>query len=254
MSEFPFRTVEEFASIQGEGILLGKPVYFIRLPECTLNCQWCDSKYANIKYQYEKLESSRIYEKDSDIIRTVSQIRGLGYSHIIFTGGEPLSNDNIKIIDLFKPHCLRNDLLIHVESNLVPDKKTFFEGNVIDFVKGVIDMPVVNITASPKLDVKCYNKEWGVTYEDILRYFIDSDVDPKQLVGLNNFLNFKLVYYPEVEDNVIEFVDAIHRYYPGFRIYIMPFTPIDIYFKPQEFNRSAYTHSCKQTIDFCKKK
>ena len=36
---------EMFNTVQGEGVLAGRPATFIRLQGCTVGCPWCDTKY-----------------------------------------------------------------------------------------------------------------------------------------------------------------------------------------------------------------
>ena len=36
--------MEQFHTIQGEGVFQGRAAYFIRLAGCTVGCHWCDVK------------------------------------------------------------------------------------------------------------------------------------------------------------------------------------------------------------------
>lgn len=40
------RICEHFRSLQGEGIMIGVPTFFIRTVGCNLSCKWCDTQYA----------------------------------------------------------------------------------------------------------------------------------------------------------------------------------------------------------------
>ena len=42
-----FRVVEHFTSINGEGRRAGQLAVFIRFAGCNLNCEYCDTKWAN---------------------------------------------------------------------------------------------------------------------------------------------------------------------------------------------------------------
>jgi 7-carboxy-7-deazaguanine synthase len=67
-----------YLSIEGEGIHIGKPTVFIRLAECNLRCNWCDTKEAwerGLSWSFDK------------IIALINKIRCI---NICFTGGEPL--------------------------------------------------------------------------------------------------------------------------------------------------------------------
>lgn len=46
MDETILKVAEIFYSIQGESLLVGKPTVFVRLAQCNLRCDWCDTPYA----------------------------------------------------------------------------------------------------------------------------------------------------------------------------------------------------------------
>ena len=70
---------ETFSSIQGEGIWLGMPSFFIRVSGCNLKCQWCDSKQARATANGHRC--------------TLDHLVNLAVTspapHVVITGGEP---------------------------------------------------------------------------------------------------------------------------------------------------------------------
>ncbi len=77
---------EIFETIQGEGLGCGLPSVFLRLANCNLRCQWCDTKHSwdwkNYDYDKEVTEQS--------LARVVETIRSFRSKNIVVTGGEPL--------------------------------------------------------------------------------------------------------------------------------------------------------------------
>ena len=71
---------EIFRSISGESSYAGKPSVFVRVSNCNLRCNYCDTKYA-----YTGGKEMTIYE----IFRKVYDIMEYG-DILIITGGEPL--------------------------------------------------------------------------------------------------------------------------------------------------------------------
>ena len=69
---------EIFPSIQGEGIYLGRPMFFVRLAGCNLRCSYCDTKY----------HSEGAFKINDGALET--QIKTQNITDICFTGGEPL--------------------------------------------------------------------------------------------------------------------------------------------------------------------
>ncbi len=77
---------ETFTSLQGEGLMMGVPTFFIRTSGCNLDCSWCDTKYA-----FEDGE-------DHDVT-TLAELSDV--SHICITGGEPmLQKDLSELIEI----------------------------------------------------------------------------------------------------------------------------------------------------------
>ncbi len=71
---------ELFDSIQGEGKLSGVPSAFIRSSGCNLRCGWCDTPYASWRPEGEQQVAADI----------VAWAIGTGRRHAVFTGGEPV--------------------------------------------------------------------------------------------------------------------------------------------------------------------
>jgi len=93
---------EMFTSIQGEGIYIGIPMFFIRLTGCNLRCEWCDTEYAF--YEGEEMDIDSILKK----------VEESGMDWICITGGEPLlQNEVYELIDVL----LRREYKVLLETN-----------------------------------------------------------------------------------------------------------------------------------------
>lgn len=74
------RIAEVFASIQGEGVLVGTPSTFVRVSGCNLRCAWCDTKYASWAPEGPVREIREIAD----------EVLSMAPRHAVLTGGEPL--------------------------------------------------------------------------------------------------------------------------------------------------------------------
>ena len=99
---------EMFPSIQGEGIYIGVPMFFIRLTGCNLRCRWCDTQYAF--YEGEEMEIDEIVEKANRS----------GLQWVCLTGGEPLiQKDVYKLIYRLME---RHNVLIETNGSVLIDQ------------------------------------------------------------------------------------------------------------------------------------
>ena len=71
---------ETFTSLQGEGMLVGVPSFFIRTSGCNLRCRWCDTPYTSWLPEGERRTVDEL----------VAEAVGSGVRHVVVTGGEPL--------------------------------------------------------------------------------------------------------------------------------------------------------------------
>jgi len=75
------RVLEIFASLQGEGINLGKPAVFVRLAGCPLRCIYCDTEYS---WDF----NGGVEMSPEEVVRRAEELGVRG--HVVVTGGEPL--------------------------------------------------------------------------------------------------------------------------------------------------------------------
>lgn len=99
------KTIEVFASVQGEGLRQGEPTVFVRLAGCNLRCPFCDTKYA---------WSGGHDRTVAGIAKDVCRLRrGFPARWVCLTGGEPLLQD----VDPLVRRLRADGFLIQIETN-----------------------------------------------------------------------------------------------------------------------------------------
>jgi len=87
---------EIFASLQGEGPSVGRPVAFVRLSRCNLACRWCDTAYTwrftgdNRPHRDGVAFDRAANQVTLDEAEAARRIAALGQDRLVITGGEPL--------------------------------------------------------------------------------------------------------------------------------------------------------------------
>ena len=82
-------TVNEiFYSLQGEGDRMGDPSIFIRLTQCNLSCDFCDTDFVSGKVM--------------SVSEILDEIRPFGCQWIVWTGGEPTLQLTDEMVAFFK--------------------------------------------------------------------------------------------------------------------------------------------------------
>ncbi|MBB3939430.1 organic radical activating enzyme [Novosphingobium fluoreni] len=87
---------EIFASLQGEGLSLGRPSTFVRLSRCNLACQWCDTAYTwRFEGDNRPHRDALAFDRTQNQVAlseedVAARITALSPDRLVVTGGEPL--------------------------------------------------------------------------------------------------------------------------------------------------------------------
>ena len=101
-----YSVVEKFVSINGEGTKAGQLAVFVRFAGCNLNCNYCDTQWANKhNVEFETLTEFEIYD----------YIKSTGVTNVTLTGGEPLLRDNME--NLLRILSSDKSLYVEIETN-----------------------------------------------------------------------------------------------------------------------------------------
>lgn len=101
-----YKVVEIFTSINGEGQRAGELALFIRFAGCNLNCNYCDTAWANeVNVEYMEMTEQEL----------VLKIRESGVRNVTLTGGEPLIQEGMK--ELLESFGSLSDIRIEIETN-----------------------------------------------------------------------------------------------------------------------------------------
>lgn len=163
---------EVFYSIQGEGKHTGMPAVFVRLAGCSMNCPFCDTKYA-----FQTGE-------EWDETRLLAELKKYPCKTVIVTGGEPTEQDAPALFAALK----KAGYTIHLETNGSADTDV----SLVDFV-----------CVSPKK----YVSAEMLKKADVIKIVIGQDTDIADLQKYYAYENDKTQIYLQPESNKQENID-----------------------------------------------
>jgi len=146
--------MEHFYTIQGEGVHMGKPAYFVRVAGCDVGCVWCDVKDS---WDAEKHSTMSVNE----IITAIKETKA---EHVVITGGEPAMYD-------LNPLCeaLHNEeYIIHIETSGAYPIQGELDWVCVSPKKFKEALPS-ELKKAHELKVIVFNKhdlEWALTFEN----------------------------------------------------------------------------------------
>ncbi len=159
------RLTETFHSIQGEGTLIGIPMFFVRTNRCNLRCKWCDSVYT--------FEGGN----EKDLSELIEEVKAVPEDWICFTGGEPL---------------LQRDAEEFVKRSVEGGKKILIEtsgslpvNKFVSIPDTVIDMDVKTPSSGEEKTIHLPNLSL-LRPSDYIKFVIQDEIDYQYA---RNFLN-----------------------------------------------------------------
>ncbi|ADO45649.1 Radical SAM domain protein [Hydrogenobacter thermophilus TK-6] len=142
---------EIYPSVQGEGLLIGKPCLFVRFQGCNLRCPWCDEPSA--------LSFKRA---NTDLKELLQELQKYPQKHVVLTGGEPFAEPNL--------HLLVQELLCRGYSVQIETNGTLWNENLREVVSQV------HITCSPKGVADWYVHPAVLSSAKELKFVVDHEL------------------------------------------------------------------------------
>jgi len=220
--------VQHFVSLEGEGGTIGRSALYVRTGECSLRCNFCDTKFS-VEGKEEHNIVDMTSDKYVDILRsTYSRLQRKHITNMSITGGEPLLNINhIRDMILATKQAFPNISQIIFETNgtMLSEVENCFK--LIEQVGPLHPKVHFMLSISPKLSGKISYSSI-VEDEKILDIYKNILNNYKGILDAHFDLQLKFVHNDELSkwnetliDYALGMVDPLHHN----QILIMPFTP-----------------------------
>ena len=182
-----YKVVEKFTSINGEGQKSGELAIFIRLQGCNLNCDYCDTWWANqADVNYDLMSKEAIHE----------YIMNTKVKNVTLTGGEPLATEKIHELLLYLSES--KALNLEVETNGSISLKKFLN----DKISFTMDY---KLPSSMMENHMALDNLKLLKMKDTLKFVIGSREDlikAKQIICDYELINQTKIYFSPVFDKI----------------------------------------------------
>lgn len=193
---------EIFASIQGEGPIVGYKQLFIRFCGCNLNCNYCDTVF-NFGEKYSAQELYQ-YIKENYDLKT--------FHSISLTGGEPLLS--YKFLKEFLP-LVKDKTKVYLETNATLYNEFNQIKDYIDIVSADIKLPSVTDGANLfDLHTEFFRNCAGI--QTFAKIVFDNNITSQEIdfcIETGKIFDIELILQPKMDGNIMsvssEFCDEI---------------------------------------------
>ena len=148
--------MEDFYTIQGEGVHSGKAAYFIRLAGCDVGCHWCDVKESWDATEHPVLSLQEITQRAAEKPARIA----------VVTGGEPLMYD----LDYLCKALHKKGFDTHIETSGAHKLTGEWDWICLSPKKFKAPMPEI-LSKANELKIIIYNKsdfDWAEKYAELV--------------------------------------------------------------------------------------
>ena len=182
---------EYFRSIQGEGLTIGLPTYFIRTAGCNLRCEWCDTAYA------------RDGGKETSVDEIMEMVDDT--ENVCVTGGEPLLQEDM-------PELL--DRLLEAGKKIVVETNGSRDVSWIPKDERIIISLDVKCPSSGMSDNNLISNLGHMGMKDQLKFIIGDQIDMSYAIRFlrENKVDTNVIFCPVGGINLLPIAEeVVHR-------------------------------------------